>query len=73
MKTTDIVYEAGYRVLKDGEWWHLRQGVELLEACCDCGLVHKVRYKRVGNKFFQQNVVDDKETKRVRKETGKHP
>lgn len=45
---------------KDGAW-------EEWEECCDCGLVHLVRYKAVGNKLQVTVWVDKAHTKETRR------
>jgi len=43
------------------------------EQCCDCGLVHKLKYKIIDGHTIEVTCWrDDKETNRIRKKSFKH-
>jgi hypothetical protein len=54
-------YEQAY----DGEWWEYKP--ETYVACCDCGLVHRVRIRRRNRKVFLQFTTDRRRTGQVRR------
>lgn len=37
----------GYEQAHDGEWYQVALREDNFDQCCDCGLVHKVRYRVV--------------------------
>jgi len=41
-----------YTDRQDGEWFKVDAATKLM--CCDCGLVHYVRFKRMKGKLFMQ-------------------
>lgn len=55
----------------DGEWIRKPRRV-IYEACCDCGLVHKVRYRTKGDAIQKQVYRDTAETAKERRRTGKN-
>lgn len=55
----------------DGAWYAAGHGGEpLLEECCDCGLVHRIRYKIENGRVWYQYARDEKATKAARKRRG---
>ena len=61
-----------YQQVIDGEKLIYNTDATHLEQCCDCGLVHRLKYKVIDGKTIEIRVWrDDKETKRVRKRNAK--
>ena len=60
---------ARYVQRQDGEWFGVNRRGHLI-ACCDCGLVHFVRFRLVGGRLQMQAHRDDKrsESRRRRKD-----
>lgn len=60
--------------LYDNVWYKIND--EYTHECCDCGLVHSVKYKLDNGNVMMQWNVNSKETRKarkVRKETGLDP
>jgi hypothetical protein len=52
----------------EGRWYCIAWGSEpFLEECCDCGLVHKVRYRLRRGRIEVSYKVDPRRTKAARK------
>jgi len=59
--------------LPAGRAWIVKPGTSVLVVCCDCELVHRVRFTLKGKNVVMRWYRDDKETKieRRRKEATK--
>jgi hypothetical protein len=52
----------------EGKWYSIAWGAEpFLEECCDCGLVHQVRYRLRRGRIEVSYRVDAKHTRAARK------
>ena len=62
-----------YEQVIDGEPRPIEIGHEALDACCDCGLVHKVRYELIESedgetrKVIERTWVDRRRTAQLRR------
>lgn len=53
--------------VEDGKWYAVAfGGAPFLEECCDCGLVHRTRFKMENGRFWVQYTRDPKLTRRAR-------
>ena len=50
----------------DGEWFPVKRK-DYRIGCCDCGLVHRLRFRLCGNRLEMAAWRDDPETKRRRR------
>lgn len=55
-----------FETLADGEWTDLPDK----EMCCDCGLVHRIEYRRRGAKIQARFTRDNKGTANARRRKG---
>ena len=55
--------------LEDGEW--VESGRFDRHQCCDCKLVHIVRFKLVDGKLYEQWTRDPVETRKARRKSNK--
>ena len=52
--------------IKDGEWIRpKKRGWK--QVCCDCGLVHRFDFKRVGGEIYLRTFRDNRATGQVRR------
>ena len=58
--------EKQYKQRKDNEWFVIGDNTKLV--CCDCGLVHKIKFRVKNNLFWMKAVRLEKETKKWRKQ-----
>ena len=55
----------------DNVWYAAGHGGEpFLESCCHCALTHRVEYKIDNGRVYFRYTVDDRATKRHRKDRG---
>jgi hypothetical protein len=63
-----------YDQVWDGEWWPVPNELDL--ACCDCGLVHRVQFRRRKGKLEAKFIVNRRSTGQLRRRhhaKGAHP
>lgn len=64
-KRTDVIQ------IVDGKWYAFGFGGEpFTEECCDCGLVHVIKYKVENGKMWVQYRRDPRRTRAARKACG---
>lgn len=57
-----------YQQVHDGDWNWMSRKFKL--ACCDCGLVHKVKMKTRKGRLWLQIFRDDRATAAMRRRMG---
>jgi hypothetical protein len=57
-----------YHQAVDGEWYRVNMHMRgFKDACCDCGLVHKVNFRIVDGALVTKAVVDKRATAAMRR------
>jgi hypothetical protein len=65
---TRKIDKHGYELIESGDVFCIDPKKTLFQqACCGCNLVHQFDFKIERGKLFIKTVVDDKETKKLRK------
>lgn len=57
-----------YEQLIDNQWFKIKNLNDFKLQCCDCGLVHDVKFEIQGNELFMMVCQNKEETDKVRKE-----
>lgn len=60
-----------YEDVIDGVPYTVSTAKTVLECCCDCNLVHSVRYRIVDGVLTRQLFRDDRRTSALRRKKGK--
>lgn len=54
--------------LYDNKWFRIKSVKNFQFMCCDCSLVHTMKWKKVGKRLHMMVAVNKEETKKARKE-----
>lgn len=60
--------ETNFEQLIDNEWFEIADINDFKFQCCDCALVHDVKWEIKGKKLYMMVAQNKTETEKVRKE-----